>query len=333
MVRIGVVGVGHLGQFHVKKFLGIPDCDFIGVYDKNQARAQEISSSLNVKSFETYDGLLEKIDAIDIAATTTYHYELAKAALLKGKHVFLEKPITSDLEQANEIVKLADEKKLKIQVGHIERFNPVILQVEDEIDDPMFIESHRLSTFQPRGTDVPVVLDLMIHDIDLILSFIKSPLKEIRASGVGILTPSIDIANARLEFANGAIANVTSSRVSMKQERKIRFFQKNSYISMDFVAKHVTVMKKSAGIKDILPEILLGKTDFKPEQLIDVKNIDATSYPKDALQMELESFINCINADKEPIVDGASGTRALQVAMEIVRIINVNKDAFASMFN
>lgn len=333
MVKIGVVGVGHLGQFHVKKFLGIPDCEFIGVHDKNAVRAAEISAALNVKAFPTYEELLDNIEAIDIAATTTYHYELAKAALLKGKHVFLEKPITSDLVQAEELLKIAEEKKLKIQVGHIERFNPVILQVEDEIDNPMFIESHRLSTFQPRGTDVPVVLDLMIHDIDLILSFIKSPLKEIRASGVGILTPSIDIANARLEFENGAIANVTSSRVSMKQERKIRFFQKNSYISMDFVAKHVTVMKKSAGIKDILPEILLGKTDFKPEQLIDVKNVDATSYPKDALQMELESFVNCVNTDKQPIVDGADGTRALKVAMEIVRIINVNKDAFARMFN
>jgi predicted dehydrogenase len=333
MVRIGVVGVGHLGQYHVRKFLAIPNCTFVGIHDKNAARAAEISSSLNVKAFDTYDELLDNIDAIDIAATTTYHYELAKAALLKGKHVFLEKPITSDLEQANEIVKLAEEKNLKIQVGHIERFNPVILQVEDEISEPMFIESHRLSTFQPRGTDVPVVLDLMIHDIDLILSFIKSPLKEVRASGTGILTPSIDIANARLEFENGAIANVTSSRVSMKLERKIRFFQKNSYISMDFQAKHVTVMKKSAGIKDILPEILLGKTDFKPEQLIDVKSIDASGNSKDALEMELESFVTCINEDKEPVVDGAAGTRALKVAMEIVRIINVNKDSFARMFN
>jgi len=333
MVRIGVVGVGHLGQYHVKKFLGIPNCTFVGVHDKNEVRAKEISDTLKVKAFATYDELLDNIDAIDIAATTTYHFELAKAALLKGKHVFLEKPITSDLEQAHEIVKLAEEKNLIIQVGHIERFNPVILQVEDEIRDPMFIESHRLSTFQPRGTDVPVVLDLMIHDIDLILSFIQSPLKEIRASGVGILTPSIDIANARLEFANGAIANVTSSRVSMKLERKIRFFQKNSYISMDFQAKHVTVMKKSAGIKDILPEILLGKTDFKPEQLIDVKNIDASGFSKDALEMELESFVNCVNENKKPIVDGAAGTRALQVAMEIVRIINVNTDSYAKMFN
>jgi len=333
MVRIGVVGVGHLGQYHVKKFLTIPNCQFIGVYDKNQARAQEISTNLNVRAFDTYEELMDNVDAIDVAATTTYHYELAKAALLKGKHVFLEKPITSDLEQANEIVKLADEKKLLIQVGHIERFNPVILQVEDEIQDPMFIESHRLSTFQPRGTDVPVVLDLMIHDIDLILSFIQSPLKDVRASGVGILTPSIDIANARLEFENGAIANVTSSRVSMKQERKIRFFQKNAYISMDFVAKHVTIIKKAAGINALLPEILMGKTDFKPEQLIDVRNIEAINSPKDALEMELESFIQCINEHKKPHVDGAAGTRALKVAMEIIRIINVNKDSFARMFN
>lgn len=333
MVKIGVVGVGHLGQYHVKKFLDIQGCTLVGIYDKNETRSAEISSSLGVKAFPTYDELLDNIDAIDIAATTTHHFDLAKEALLKGRHVFLEKPITSDLAQAEELLKLAGEKKLKIQVGHIERFNPVILQVEDEIDNPMFIESHRLSTFQPRGTDVPVVLDLMIHDIDLILSFIKSPLKEIRASGTGILTPSIDIANARLEFENGAIANVTSSRVSMKQERKIRFFQKNSYISMDFVAKHVTVMKKSAGIKDILPEILLGKTDFKPEQLIDVKNIDASDTGKDALQMELESFVQCIREDSEPVVDGADGTRALKVAMEIVRIINVNKDSFSRMFN
>jgi predicted dehydrogenase len=173
----------------------------------------------------------------------------------------------------------------------------------------------------------------MIHDIDLILSFIQSPLKDVRASGVGILTPSIDIANARLEFENGAIANVTSSRVSMKQERKIRFFQKNAYISMDFVAKHVTIIKKAAGINELLPQILLGKTDFKPEQLIDVRNIDATGATKDALEMELESFIQCINEHKKPHVDGAAGTRALKVAMEIIRIINVNKDSFARMFN
>jgi len=332
MVRIGVVGVGHLGQYHVQKFLSLPDCQLVGIHDRNAERQQQMSASLGVRAFSTYDALLQEIDAIDIAATTSYHYVLAKMALEQGKHVFLEKPITSESTQAEELLALAREKDLLIQVGHIERFNPVILQVEDELTEPMFIESHRLSTFQPRGTDVPVVLDLMIHDIDLILSFIHSPLKEIRASGVGILTPSIDIANARLEFANGAIANVTSSRVSMKQERKIRFFQKDSYISMDFVAKHVTVMKKSAGIRDILPEILLGKTEFRPEQLIDIKQYDASSYPKDALEMELESFVQCISQHKKPLVDGEAGARALQVALQILSIINASKPNLSGMF-
>ncbi|HOV16186.1 MAG TPA: Gfo/Idh/MocA family oxidoreductase [Candidatus Cloacimonadota bacterium] len=333
MVKIGVVGVGHLGKFHVQKFLKIADCILTGIYDINQQRAQEVSQALGVKSFPTYEELLDNVDAVDIAATTTYHYELAKSALLKGKHIFVEKPITSDLAQAEELLQIAKDKDMIIQVGHIERFNPVILKVEDEINEPMFIESHRISMFQPRGTDVPVVLDLMIHDIDLILSFIQSPLQEIRASGVGILTPSIDIANARLEFANGAIANVTSSRVSMKQERKIRFFQQDAYISLDFIAKQVTVMKKAEGIKDVLPDILLGKTDFKPEELIDIKNIDVRDYPKDALEMELESFITCVKEHKQPKVDGAAATRALQVAMDIVRVINANTVSYDSYLN
>ncbi len=325
MVEVGVIGVGHLGKHHVGKFQALTECRLVGIYDKNPQRASEISSAYQVKAYDSYEDLLNDVDAIDIAATTSYHYELAKPALLKGKHVFLEKPITSTLQQAEELLELAEKKGLFIQVGHIERFNPVILEVEDEIDNPMFIESVRLSQFQPRGTDVSVVLDLMIHDIDLILSFIQSPISDIRASGVGILTPSVDIANARLEFANGAVANVTSSRVSMKQERKIRFFQHHSYISLDFQAKNVTVMKRAAGIKDLLPEILLGKTDFKPEQLMDIKNFDASLSEKDALALELESFVNCIAENKKPVVDGAAGTRALKVALEISRIIKENK--------
>ncbi|MDP2172644.1 MAG: Gfo/Idh/MocA family oxidoreductase, partial [Candidatus Cloacimonadaceae bacterium] len=246
MLKIGVVGVGHLGQHHARKFLEIEGCDLVGIFDRDPDRANEISQKLGVHAYESYTALLDKCDAVDIASTTSAHYELAKLALQKGRHVFIEKPITSELWQAEELVALAKEMNLKIQVGHIERFNPVIRHVEEDIIDPMFIESHRLSTFHHRGTDVPVVLDLMIHDIDLILDFVHSPVTEIRASGVGIITPSIDIANARIEFANGAVANVTSSRVSMKQERKIRFFQKNAYFSLDFQAKHVTIMKKSA---------------------------------------------------------------------------------------
>lgn len=321
MIKVAVVGVGHLGQHHARKFQSMDGAELVGIYDQNPDRASQISAQLGCKAFESYEAMLDACDAVDIAATTTAHYDLAKPALLAGKHIFLEKPITSELAQAEELLKIAEEKGLKIQVGHIERFNPVIREIEHEIGEPMFIESHRLSTFHHRGTDVPVVLDLMIHDIDLILDFVHSPVTEIRASGVGILTPSIDIANARIEFANGAIANVTSSRVSMKQERKIRFFQRDSYVSMDFVAKQVRIMKRSANIMQYLPQILMGSTDIKPEQLVDVQAIDVSDAPKDALTMELESFVDCIRNNTKPIVDGVAGTRALDIALKIIKQI------------
>lgn len=321
MLKIAVVGVGHLGKHHARKFAAMPDVLLAGIYDQDTQRCQELAQELEVKAFGNYQALLDACDGVDISATTTAHYALAKTALLAGKHVFVEKPITAELGQARELVSLAAQQNLKLQVGHIERFNPVILAVEDEIANPMFIESHRLSTFHHRGTDVPVVLDLMIHDIDLILDFVKSPVKDIRASGVGILTPSIDIANARLEFENGAIANVTSSRVSMKQERKIRFFQRDAYFSLDFGAKHATVMKRSPDILKYLPQILAGSTDIKAEQLVDVKHHDLSLEAKDALNMELESFVTCIVKDKPPIVDGVAGTRALEVALRILEII------------
>ncbi|PKN72132.1 MAG: oxidoreductase [Candidatus Cloacimonetes bacterium HGW-Cloacimonetes-3] len=327
MIKIAVVGVGHLGQHHARKFQSIAGAELVGIYDQNRERAVQISTTLGCKAFESYEAMLDACDAVDIAATTTAHYALAKPALLAGKHIFLEKPITSELAQAEELLEIAEEKGLKIQVGHIERFNPVIREIEHEIGEPMFIESHRLSTFHHRGTDVPVVLDLMIHDIDLILDFVHSPVTEIRASGVGILTPSIDIANARIEFANGAIANVTSSRVSMKQERKIRFFQRDSYISMDFVAKQVRIMKKSANIMQFLPQLLMGATDIKPEQLVDVQAIDVSDSPKDALTMELESFIECIANNTKPIVDGAAGTRALDIALKIIKQIQTKNQS------
>lgn len=325
MLRIGVVGVGHLGQHHARVFSNMENCKLVGIYDAKPERAKEIAALYNVNTYDNYEDLLNNIDAIDIAATTTYHYALALPALKKGIHVFMEKPITSELWQAEELVQIAKEKELFIQVGHIERFNPVILEIAGEIEHPMFIESHRLAPFNPRGSDVPVVLDLMIHDIDLILSFVKSPIKDIRASGVGILTPSIDIANARLEFENGAIANVTASRISMKRERKIRFFQKDAYISVDFQNKKVSILRKSEGLKRILPEILLGNTNFNPEDLVDLKEIEATSITKDALTMELESFVASINSKTKPVVDGVAGTTALKIAMEIMQKIQVKK--------
>ncbi|HOC95564.1 MAG TPA: Gfo/Idh/MocA family oxidoreductase [Candidatus Cloacimonadota bacterium] len=321
MLRVAVAGVGHLGQFHAEKFASIGNVKLTGVYDIDTARARQIADKLCVKAFQDYDTLLEEVDAVDIASTTTAHYELAKQALEAGKHVFIEKPITSELWQAEELVALARRKGLKIQVGHIERFNPVILRVEESIKDPVFIESHRLSMFQRRGTDVPVVLDLMIHDIDLILDFVRGNVSDIRASGVGILTPSIDIANARLEFDNGAIANVTSSRASLKQERKIRFFQRDAYFSLDFSAKHVTVVKKSADIMRYLPQILMGNADIKAENLVDVQNIDLTDFPKDALTLELESFAAAVIDNTPPLVDGEAGLRALKVALDIMQRI------------
>lgn len=322
MIKIGVVGVGHLGQHHARKFQSMENASLVGIYDKDAKRANEISEKLSTVNFPSYEALLDACDAIDIAATTSAHYALAKPALEAGKHIFLEKPITSELWQAHELLALADKKNLKIQVGHIERFNPVILKVENEIRDPLFIESTRISTFHKRGTDVPVVLDVMIHDIDLILSFINSPIKAIHASGIGLFTKSIDIANARLEFENGAIANVTSSRVSLKLERKIRFFQKDSYISLDFETKEARLVKKSAKIMKYLPKIMMGATDIDPEKLVDQQLFECTDGPKDALTLELESWVNAIITDTKPVVDGHAGTKALEVAIEIIRIIN-----------
>jgi predicted dehydrogenase len=323
MVKIGVIGVGHLGQHHVRIFKEIPDCELVGIHDKNEDRASEISRLYSVKAYPEYEELLADIDAIDIAVTTTHHYRLAKTALEKGKHLFIEKPITSTLAEGEELNRLAREKNLKIQVGHIERFNPIVLKIAEDIKDPMFIESHRLAPFTPRGSDVSVVLDLMIHDIDLILTFVRSDIRDIRASGVCILTPNIDIANARLEFENGAIANVTASRVSLKRERKIRFFQKDAYISLDFQNKKVTVLKKSKDIKSMLPEILLDNKPFNSDDLVDLKTIDASDIDKDALTLELESFVEAISSGKKPEVDGVSGVKALKVALEIVEKIKI----------
>jgi predicted dehydrogenase len=330
MLKIGVVGVGHLGQHHARKFLSMHNASLAGIFDRDQARAKEISGKLETVSYDSYEALLDACDAVDIAATTTAHYALAEQALIAGKHIFLEKPITGKLDEAYELLELAEKKKLKIQVGHIERFNPVIMKVEKEIKDPLFIESTRISTFHKRGTDVPVVLDVMIHDIDLILSFINSPIKDIHASGIGLFTSSIDIANARLEFENGAIANVTSSRVSLKLERKIRFFQKDSYISLDFQSKEAKVVKKSPKVMLYLPKIMMGATDIDPEKLVDQSIHDCSQSPTDALSMELQSWVDCIVNDTRPIVDGHDGTKALEVAMRIINIINeqlkINKD-------
>jgi len=326
MLKVGIVGVGQFGQNHARILSRCKDCKFIGLYDKNKKRAKEIAEKLSSKNFSSYDGLLAEIDALAIVVTTVQHYKFARKALEKGIHVFIEKPITSELWQAEELIKLAQNNYLKIQVGHIERFNPVILKVEDKIKNPVFAECHRIAPFTSRSSDVPVILDMMIHDLDLILAFVPSKVKDIRASGSGVLTKSIDIANARIEFENNAVANITASRISMKRSRKLRFFQKDAYFSMDFQNKKVTMIKKSKNIYKVLPQIIMGKYEnIAQEDVVDIINFDASDNKKDALTTELESFINVVQTDKKPAVDGIAGARALRIALKIVDKINSEK--------
>ena len=323
MLKVGIVGVGQFGQNHARILTESTKCDFVGLYDKDKKRAEEIAAGLGTKSFKDFDSLLDKIDVLFNVVTTISHFELAERALKKGIHVFIEKPITETLQQAEDLIELADEKNLKIQVGHIERFNPIIMEIEDKIKNPIFMECHRIAPFTPRGTDIPVVLELMIHDIDLILSFMESKVKHISASGAGVMTKSIDIANARIEFENGAVANITASRISLKRSRQLRIFQKDAYFSIDFQDKSVKHVKKSKNLYKVLPKIMMGNYEnIDTKDVVDIVDVNASDRGKDALTIELESFIHAVEADLNPVVDGKAGARALEVALEIVNKIN-----------
>jgi predicted dehydrogenase len=280
----------------------------MGLYDKNPKRAKDIGERIDAKVFPDFQSLLDAVDALAIVVTTISHYELAKQALQQGRHVFIEKPITEHLWQAEELCELAEQKGLKIQVGHIERFNPTIMEIEKDIKDPIFAECHR------------------IHDIDLFLAFIPSKVKRISASGAGVLTKSIDIANARIEFENGAVCNVTASRISMKRSRKLRIFQKDAYFSIDFQNKTATHISKSKQLYKVMPKILMGKyDDIDPAQVVDTREVNASHRTKDALTTELESFVHAVEAGHNPVVDGRAGARALKIALEIVKEIEKNK--------
>jgi len=323
MLKVGIVGVGKFGQNHARILNQSDRCEFVGLYDKNRKRAIEIGEKLDAKIFTDFDSLLAEIDVLYNVVTTISHFELAKKALKKGIHVFIEKPITAEIWQAEELIKLATENNLKIQVGHIERFNPVVTEIAEKVKNPIFIECHRIAPFTARGTDVPVVLELMIHDIDLILAFIKSKIKNINASGASVMTKKIDIANARIEFENGAVANITSSRISLKKSRQFRFFQKDAYFSLDFQNQKVRFVKKSKNIYKVMPKILMGKFDgIETKDVVDVLELENFKCDKDALTTELEAFIEAIEKNKTPIVDGVAGMRALDVALKIVEEIN-----------
>ncbi len=324
-LSIGAIGVGHLGKLHTKMFKQINNCELVGVFDSNPEQAKLVAAEFVIQPFNSIDELLSKVRAVSIAATTSAHYEVAKKCFEQNIHVFVEKPITATIEQGEELVKIAKEKNLKFQVGHIERFNPGLLSLESFISNPMFIQSDRLSQFNPRGTDVAVVLDLMIHDIDIILSFIKSDVKQIDANGVAVVSDYIDIANARIQFENGAVANVTASRISQKKMRKMRIFQKDQNISLDFVTGVSEVYRIQPLDEAALPNsISFGEIGVgnKKKRLIyeqpEAKEINALNY-------ELQLFVDSVLYDRKIVVSGEDGLRALKVAEIIIHKIEQSK--------
>lgn len=318
MLKIGLFGVGHLGKIHAKLINELNNkFEFIGFYDPNIEHSQQVIEQFNIKKFSSVDDLLDKVDCIDIVTPTLSHFEIASQALRKGKHVFIEKPITQTDEEAEKLIKLANEAEVIVQVGHVERFNPAFVAALPYIDEPMFIETHRLAQYNPRGTDVPVVLDLMIHDLDIILSTVNSNVKKVSASGVAVVSETPDITNVRLEFENGCVANLTASRISLKNMRKSRFFQKDAYISVDFLDKKMEVVKMTTLKGEPDPfDIVFDLGEGKDKKKIEIFNpeLDDTNAIKD----ELINFYDSIVDEKTPIVSVNDGYQALKIANQIL---------------
>lgn len=300
-LRVGVVGVGYLGRFHALIYSRMPNVDLVGVNDSNDAQAAQVAQEAGTQAL-ALDALVERCDAVSIVVPTSLHLEIARPFLEKGVHMLLEKPIEADVASGREIVRLAEASGAILQIGHLERYNAGILALAERIENPRFIEAQRMGGFKARATDVDVISDLMIHDIDIILSLVDSPLVSISASGTSVLTDHIDIANARLEFANGAAANVTASRVSREDSRRIRIFEPQHYLSLDFIAQKLETARAVPVEGAEWPEIRTESLDIEP-----VKPLDA----------ELASFVDCVNSRGTPIVDGPTGLRALEVALQI----------------
>lgn len=316
MLKVGVLGAGHLGKIHLRLLQQSEKYELVGFYDENPVYAEKIAAEYGYKRFTTIASLIHAVDVVDIVTPTLSHYKCARVAIKSGKHVFIEKPISNTIEEAEEIISLAKEYKVKGQVGHVERFNPAFIATRDTIQNPMFIETHRLAEFNPRGTDVPVVLDLMIHDIDVILSVVNSPVKNINASGVSVISDTPDIANARIEFENGCVANLTASRISLKNMRKSRFFQKDAYISVDFLEKKCEVVKmKDAPENPGDFDMILQNAEGVKRQIY-FANPDVTQ--NNAILDELETFAEAITSGSDPIVTLEDGTKALRVAHQII---------------
>ena len=315
-LKIGVLGAGHLGKIHLRLLQESSAYELVGFYDSQPQIAAKISREFGYRSFPDINSLFEEVDVVDIVTPTISHFELGKKALESGLHVFLEKPITATVKEADELVSLAKAKGLLGMVGQVERFNPAFMAANSYIQKPMFIEAHRLAEFNPRGTDVSVVLDLMIHDIDAILSVVNSKVVDVQASGVSIISETPDIANARLQFENGCVANLTASRISMKTMRKSRFFQRDAYVSVDFFEKKVEVVRMQNAPKSPadFAMILENAEGTKKQIFFDNPKVDEGN----AILMELENFADAIRLNKEPAVSLQAGTSALEVAYQIL---------------
>lgn len=320
MLKVGVFGVGHLGKFHLNNWKEIKDVELVGFYDPNDVAAQEVTEKYQLARFLDPERLIEAVDLVDIVAPTTYHFDLCKQAIRKGRHVFVEKPLANTMDEARELVKLVRESNVKLQVGHVERFNPAYLGIQHMQLHPMFIEVHRLAQFNPRGTEVSVILDLMIHDIDIILSIVKSEVKMISASGVAVMTDTPDIANVRIEFNNGCVANLTSSRISMKKMRKMRLFQKDAYIGVDFLNKKSEVIKLKTP-QDV--DAFSFDLDT-PHGKRTIAVINPQVPEVNAIKKELEAFRDSILHNTPATVSEVDGYRAMDVAHQILHKIKNN---------
>ena len=321
MLNVGVFGVGHLGKYHLNNWKEIKGVKLVGFFDPNNDIAKDVAAEYGLKRFLDEDKLFDACDIIDVVVPTDRHFEVCMRALRKGKHVFVEKPLAHTMEEAKALVGMVREANVKMQVGHVERFNPAYLAIKDIPINPMFIEVHRLAQFNPRGTEVSVILDLMIHDIDIVLSMVKSGVKNIHASGVAVMTETPDIANVRIEFNNGCVANLTSSRISMKKMRKMRLFQKDAYIGIDFLEKKTEIIKlKQATDKDVFSFDLQTPNGIKTIAVANPEILQAS-----AIKLELESFIDAIVNNKQTIVSEIDGLLAMEVAHQILDKINTNQ--------
>jgi predicted dehydrogenase len=318
MLKIGIIGVGHLGKFHISNWKEIDGVEIVGFHDPNDQAAKEVIEKFGLRRFDYLDMLLDEVDAVDVITPTQFHFPVCSEALRKSKHVFVEKPMVNDMEEARALLKLINEAKVKFQVGHVERFNPALLALGDRKLEPMFIEVHRLAQFNPRGTEVSVILDLMIHDIDIVLHLVNSGVKQISASGVSVMTDTPDIANVRIEFMNGCVANLTSSRISMKKMRKMRLFQKDAYIGIDFLDKKTEVIRMK-GAHEAKDSFSFDIETQNGSKTIVVENPEVAV--QNAIKAELTAFRDAIIHDTPVRVSEIDGFQAMEVAHQILEKI------------